>query len=1068
MRTKFSGILTLLLAFIVQLSFAQEKTISGTVSDETGLPLPGTTVLVKGTSGGTSTDFDGKYIIKVNQGATLVFSFVGYANKEVTVGNSNTINVVMTEDASALEEVVVVAYGEQKREAIVGAVDVIDSEIIDNQQVTSPLRALQGNVAGVNIITAGGQPGQNPNIRIRGFGSFNDQLGNRNVDTGNFASSNAPLIVVDGAPFSGNLNTISQDQIESISVLKDAGAASLYGSRAANGVIIITTKRGKKNTAAEITVRSQYGFSNPAVGIHDLVGSEDYLKLVWTGLRNDNLYNLGQSPAEAGANASAAVIPTLGYNPYSVSNPIDASGNLVAGANLLWDTDWEETVLRRDVPRINHTLSVSGGGEKSNYFFSVDYLNEDGPVIRSDFERVATRAAMDSQVTDWLKTGLTVGYSRSFSNNPDQTSGSTTQAISWIYSNSSVYPIYVRDANGNLILDDEGNRIFDLGNGNGRPVGQPVNNTRPGVAGESILASILLGEEKRTRTNFLGSAYAEITFLENFRFRSTLNYENYLFDSHEFDDDLIGAASNVNGRVTKRRNVTTALNAVQALNYSNTFGQHSVSADAIYESNTNTGDAFRTSVTGFLPGQQEIGNGTTPESFGGFRSERRITSFLGRLAYNFDKRYFIEGSYRQDKSSQFEEEFRTGDFFSIGGSWVVTNESFMDNVDWVNNLKFRASVGELGNISIPGGFFPTSFLFGGANFGNVTISPVEGNQSFLSPGVLTDPSLKWETARTTNFGLDFTIFNGALSGTVEYFKRESVDLIQDIDITPSGGIPTLRANAGSINNSGWEITLNSNIINSDDVTWNLGGNFSVLKNEIVEITPFTDRLVQGSKLWAPGNSIFEFFIREWAGVDPATGDALWYIDVLDDDGEVIGRDVTNQYDDATRYETGKESLPDIQGGINSFFRFKQFDLNVLFNFSVGAYVLDTDYTGLVSNLTSIGNSAHPDNFQSWSQPGDITDFPRLTLSNNNFNDRSTRWLFKNDYLRLKALTLGYNLPGEALDKIGLKQLRLYFQADNLITWQTHQGIDPEQSFNGLTNNRSPLQRTLTFGALLKF
>ncbi len=1065
MRLKNYYALLVLIMFGVSPLFAQNRTISGQVVDDNNLPLPGATVLVKGTTNGTSTDFDGKYSINLNTGNILVFSYVGYVTQEVQIGTSNTINVILKEDATALEEVVVVAYGTQTREAIVGAVDVIKADVIENQQVTSPLRALQGTVAGVNIVTAGGQPGQNPNIRIRGFGSFNDQIGNRSPDTGGFASSNAPLIILDGAPFSGNLNSISQDQIESISVLKDASAASLYGSRAANGVIIVTTKRGKRNAGAEISVRSQYGFSNPSVGIHDLVNSEDYLKLMWTALRNDNLYGTGQSPADAAANASAALVPTLGYNPYGISNPIDSSGNLAAGANLLWNTQWEDNVLRRDVPRINHTLTVSGGSEKSNYFFSFDYLDEEGPVIRSDFERIATRAAIDTQVNDWLKTGITLGYSRSDSNNPDQTSGSTTQAISWIYSNSSVYPIYVRDANGNLILDANGDLIYDLGNGNGRPIGQPVNNTRPGIAGENILASILLGTEKRIRTNLLGSAYAEISFLDNFTFRSTFNYENYMFDSHEFDDDEIGAASNVQGRVTKRRNVTTTRNAIQALNYSNAFGKHSISVDGIFEANTNTLDSFRASSTGFLPGQQEIGNGTVAESFGGFRSERRITSYLGRLSYNFDKKYFIEGSYRQDKTSQLEEQFRTGDFFSIGASWVVTNESFMENVGWVNNLKLRASFGELGNINIPGGFFPTSFVFGGANFGGVSISPVEGQPINLPNATLPDPALQWETSRATNLGLDFNLFNSVFSGSVEYFETESVDLIQDITNTPSSGVPTLRANAGIINNSGWEITLNSRIISKEDVSWSVGGNFSILKNEITQISPFTDRLVQGSKLWVPGASIFEFYVREWAGVDPATGDALWYIDVTDANGEVTGRDVTNNYDTATRYQTGKESLPDIQGGFNTSFRYKQFDINALFNFSLGAYLYDTDYTGLIN--PAVGGSAHPDNFNAWSQPGDITDFPRLTQGQNSFTFRSTRWLFKNDYLRLKALTIGYNLPQKALDIIGLNQFRVYLQADNLVTWQSHKGIDPEQAFNGLTNNRSPLQRTFTFGALIK-
>ena len=1058
MKVKNYGLVLVLLFFSVALGFAQERTITGTVTQAVdGLPLPGANVIVKGTARGVQTDFDGNYSIKAQQGEVLIFSYVGLKTIEMTVGASSVIDVALESD-NQLDEVVVVAYGTQKREAIVGAVDVIKADVIENQQVTSPLRALQGTVAGINLITSGGQPGTNPNFVIRGFGSFN--------------GANSPLIVVDGAPFNGNLNTISQDQIESVSVLKDAASASLYGSRAANGVVIITTKRGKRNSGASVKIRSQYGFSNPAVGIHDTVGPDDYLRLMWQALRNTNQYEFGQSATLAASNASNQLIPTLGYNPYGVNNPIDTNGNLVSGANLLWNTNWEDEVLRDNVPRINHTISLSGGGEKSNYFFSLDYLNEDGPVITSDFERIASRVALDSQVNDWLKVGLTSGYSRSTSNNPDQTSGSTTQTISWIYNLNSIYPVFAHDENGNLVLDSNGNPFYDLGNGNDasgntRPV-QSVNYTRPTLGGEHILASILFGTEKRTRTNFLGSAYGEIEFLNDFKFRSTFNYENFVFDSHSFNDDLFGAAANVNGRVSKSRSVTTTLNAIQSLNYTKAFGKHNVSADAIFEANTTATDTFRASATGFLPGQEEFGNGTVAESFGGIRLEQRIISYLGRLAYNFDNKYFIEGSFRRDKSSQFNQEFNTGEFFSVGASWNVTKESFMDNVSWLNNLKFRASYGELGNINIPGGFFPVSLLFQGANFNNIVLSPVEGQPANLLSSVLPDPELQWETSITTNFGMDFTIFDGALSGSVEYFNRESKDLIQDISTTPSSGVPTVRANAGTIQNKGWEVTLNSDIINKGDFSWSVGGNFSILKNEIKEVSPFTDRLIQGTKLWAPGNSLFEFFLREWAGVNPANGDALWYVDVTDANGNVTGRTVTNDYDAATRYETGKESLPDFQGGFNTAFRYKQFDLSALFNFSVGAYILDTDYSGLVNNFDAIGSSAHPDNFNAWTQPGDITDFPRLTTANNNFNSQSTRWLFKNDYLRLKSLTVGYNLPDSALEKIGLSTVRVYFQGDNLLTWQSHGGIDPEQAFNGLTANRSPLQRTFTFGTLIEF
>lgn len=1056
MKTKLKGILTLLIALVVQISFAQEKTISGTVGEASGA-LPGVSVVIKGTTTGTETDFDGKYSIKANTGAVLVFRYLGYTPVERTVGASNTINVTLTVDENnVLDEVVIVAYGTKKREAITGSVHEVKASLIAQQQVTSPLRALQGNVAGLNLITSGGQPGSNPTISIRGLGSLN--------------SSTTPLIILDGAPYSGNLNAISQDQIETISVLKDASSASLYGSRAANGVILITTKRGKRNTTAKITIRSQYGVSNPAVGIHDLVNQEDYLKLNWQAIRNNNEFSLGQIATEANSNATNQLIPILGYNPFSSSNPINSNGNLEAGSSLLWNTKWEDVLLRNNVPRMNNSLSLSGGGEKNNYSLNLDYLNEEGPVIISDFERVSIRGALDTDVNDWFKVGFTTGYSRSSSNNPDQTSGSTTQVISYIYNNSSIYPIYVRDENGQLILDNNGEKIYDLGNGNGRPLGQSVNSIRPGIVGENILASLELGSEKRIRTSFTGSTYTEIKFSEKFKFRSSLNYENFLFDSHSFDDDLIGSASNVNGRVTKIRNTTTSINFVEAFNYSDSYfnDTHKLSFDALYEVNTQTTDSFSAISTGFLPGQEELGNGNIAVSTGGFRLEQRIASILGRLSYSIHDKYFFDFSYRQDKTSQFSEVFRTGDFFSVGASWSLHKEGFLSSFDWLTNLRLRGSYGELGNVFIPGGFFPTSALFGGTNFGGINISPVEGNPSNLPSPTLIDPTLTWETTAITNIGLDFGFFNNNFTGSVEYFVNNSVDLVQDLEGSPSTGTPVLRTNAGDLQNRGLEVTLNGNLINTEDIQWSLGGNFSFLENELIELNPIFERRINGSKLWIAGSSTQEFFIREWAGVDPATGDSMWFKDILDPNGEVIGKTITNVYDDATRYQTGKNAIPDIQGGLNTTLNYKNFDLSLLFNFSFGGYLLDSDYSGLISNFSNTGGATHPDNFNAWQQPGDITDFPRLTTANNNFNSRSTRFLFKNDFVRMKNISVGYNIPSDILNNIGLTRLRLYLLGENMFTWQSHKGIDPEQAFNGLTNNRSPLQQTFTVGTLIEF
>ncbi|ULC60226.1 TonB-dependent receptor [Flaviramulus sp. BrNp1-15] len=1047
MKTKFSGILTLLLAFVVQLTFAQEKTISGTISDESGLPLPGATVLVKGTSSGTSSDFDGKYSIQARQGATLVYSFVGYVNKEVTVGASNTINVTMREDISTLDEVVVVAYGTQTKQSIVGSVGVVSSEVIETQQVTSPLRALQGAVPGVNLLTAGGQPGNNPEIRIRGFSSINADA--------------SPLIILDGAQFNGNLNAISQDQIESLTVLKDASSTSLYGSRGANGVILITTKKGKRNSAPRVTVRTQIGLSNPTVGVHDLLSTDDQFRLTWEALRNSNQYISGQSASEAAENASAGLVDFFGYNPYNVNRPVDTNGNLVT-SNKLWNTNWEEEILRRDYLRTNHNVNLSGGDDRTTYFVSFDYLNEEGPVVRSNFERVSARANVESQVNDWLKIGFNTSFSRSNSGNPDQTSGSTTQVISWIYGVSSAYPVYSRDASGNLLFDVAGEPFYDLGNG--ANAGQPVNSVRPARGGENILANLYLGRENRRRTSYLGNAFAEIQIVDGLKFRTNFSYENYLFDSYSFDDDLLSFASSVGGRVDQDRDITSTLNAIQSLNFNKTYGNHGISADLITEAYTFEYDNLGAQGTGYLPNVTVLDGATAPESVTGNVVSERINSYLGRLAYNFNQKYFIEGSYRRDGSTRFSEDTRWGDFFSVGGSWILSNESFLENSNTLNYLKLRGSYGELGNNRIRFAGTTTQDYFPYQSIFNLGWNN-EGNTGILLAGVA-DPNISWEKTESLNVGMDFELFNGIVSGTLDYYEKESVDLIYEKPIPSSTGVDNIITNIGAVKNYGWEVSLNTRNVSTDNFTWTTGLNFSLDKNEITELTQ--DEFINGSKLWKVGNSIFDWYIRDWAGVDPADGFGMWYQDVLDTEGEVIGRTTTKAYDEATRYEIGKSSLPDIIGGFTSFMKYKQFDLNVLVNFSFGGTLLDTDYSGLINQFQNPGVGHHTDTQNRWQQPGDISDYPLLLTGNNNHASRSTRFLFDNDYVRLKSLTFGYNLPSSITEKIGLSSFRLFIQADNILTWQSHKGIDPEQAFNGLTSNRSPLSKTITTGAIVQF
>ncbi|TNJ43769.1 TonB-dependent receptor [Tamlana fucoidanivorans] len=1043
MKTKFSGIFTLLLAFIVQISFAQEKTISGTVTDDSGLPLPGATVLVKGTINGTSSDFDGNYSISASQGATLVFSFVGYTTQEIKVGSSNTVNVTMAEDATALEEVVVVAYGTQTKESIVGSIAVVGADVIEKQQVASVTSALQGSVPGVNIISSGGQPGDNPIIRIRGVSSIN--------------ASAAPLIILDGAPFNGNINTISADQIESMNVLKDASSTSLYGSRGANGVILINTKKGRLNSPAKVSLTSTVGFAGQAVDRHEITDTDTFTKYTWEAMRNAAQYVNGASPEAAALSATNNLIPTLGYNPYGINNPVGTDGNLVS-TNKLWDTDWAGLLINDSALRQEHSLAVSGGSDRTTYRFSGNFLKQDGSIKTSDFERVTTRLNIDSQVKDWLNMGLNVSYSSSVQNVPDQSGTSFTSTIQWINNLSSFYPLYRRDDNGGLVLGPDGAPIYDYGN----TPGQNLNAARPQFQGENIVGSLYLYNEIYKRDNFTANGYAKVNFTPDFSFKTQIAYEKYTLDYFSYNHNEFGVAASVKGRVDQDRNFVITKNITNAFNYNKSFGLHNVNFDAIHEAYSRSDDDLSAQGVGFLPNVKVLNGSTTPESVGGSISDEALQSFLGRLSYNYDQKYFVEGSFRTDGSSRFNSDVRWGNFYSVGGSWVVSKENFLANSNIVNLLKIRGSYGELGNNLVLDDlgnpvYFPYLSLFEtGEN---------ELDNTGVLLGSVADPLLTWEKTASTNIGIDFTLFNHVINGTVDYYVKKSVDLIYDKPLAVSTGNESITTNVGSLKNYGVEVSLAANIINKDQFNWTSSLNFSFDRNKITELSQ--ESFINGTKRWEVGRSLYEFYMPEWAGVDPANGFALWYKDILDANGEPTGqKETTAEYSEASRNYVDKSSLPDIIGGFNNSFTLGNFDLNILFNFSFGAYVYDSMYAGLFGSFETAGGPGTTDLANRWQKPGDVTNVPLLLASQNDFSSRSDRFLFKNDYVRLKALTFGYSLPTQTLDKFGISRLRLYLQADNLLTFQTHKGIDPEQSIAGTTNNRSYNQRIVSFGVNL--
>lgn len=1030
MKTKFNLKLTSILFLFGALAFAQQ-TVTGTVTDESGAPIPGATIFNSNNS--TTSDFDGNFEINSFVEDVITVSYVGYNQQQVTVTSLN-VNVVL-ESSTSLDEVVVVGYGSTTKESLVHSVASIDGETIEKTQATSITQALQGTVSGVTVLTSGGVPGSGQTIRIRGIGSIN--------------ASASPLIVVDGVIFNGSINSIPQEQVESISVLKDASAA-VYGSRGANGVVIINTKKGKKNSKGSFTFSSSFGSASEAVDMHPVLDADTYTKYFWEAMVNSYQYEDGETNADARTLASSNIVDALGYNPYGtgVDSPISTDGVLVGAPQ--WDTDWYGALVNSNAIRRNNTMSYSGGSDSSNYFISMNYLHEEGQVKTTWFDRFSLRSNFETNITDNLSWGLNTSYTNTVNNTPTQSGSGYANVIQWINTVPSIYPIYRRAENGDLILDNAGNPIYDYGSNLGN-----VNASRTILTGENTVGSYEYYKFKNNSYNLNANTYMSFKINDDLNFKSTLSYGRGTGVGFSYIHYLYGYASTVDGRVSQNRDITTTLTTQQQLNYDKSFGNHNLSAALVYENYALKVDTMGAQGIGFLPNVEVLNGSTSPEAVSGAISEERLESYISRLSYNYDKTYFLEGSYRRDGSSRFAEDVRWGDFFSVGGSWILSNESFVQNISQIDFMKLRASYGEVGN-NRGIGYFPYMQLF------------VTGWNNLSNTGVLSgsvaDPNLAWEKTSITNVGLDFGI-GGRFSGAIEYYSKESIDLIYDKPLAISTGNESITTNVGSIKNSGIEFTLDANVIKSQDLNFDLGFNISTNSNEITELTQ--DEFISGTKKWMVGKSLYDWYIREWAGVDPDDGYGMWYVDTLDDDGNVTGRETTKEYSEATRYYIDdKSSLPKYTGGITANINYKNFDFSTLLYFSLGSYQYDSQYASLMSGMER-NDQGHPDLANRWQQPGDVTDVPLLLNTSNDFNSTSTRFLYKNDWGRVKSLSLGYTFDDEVNTRLKTQSIRVFLQGDNLFTLSSKDGIDPEQTLSGLTGSRSYQLKTISLGLNIK-
>lgn len=1012
-------------------TYAQRITVSGKVTAG-GEGLPGVTVAVKGSTNGTITSMDGDYSLQTEPQNTLVFSFIGYETQEVPINGQKTINIEMHESSIAIDEVVIaVPYGTAKKSTFTGSASVIDKKIIAASQVSSVSKALQGTVAGLQSFSTSGQPGEDASIYIRGVGSAN--------------ATTTPLYVVDGVPYDGALSSISSQDIASVTVLKDAAAASLYGSRAANGVIMITTKQGQNGSAPTIQLSAKYGFSSRAVRDYDQLSTNDYFMLQWEALRNSYMDN-GQSAESAAQTASSILATTatggLGINPYGTQypQPVGTDGKIVAGATPLWDDSWEDA-LSQDAHYTDISASISGGSERTKYYFSLGYLNDQGAYICSGFKRYNLRTNITTDLRKWLQVGLNVSATHSVQDYPKQDDTAIGNIVLAARSIPSFYPVYERDlTTGEYLLDENGNRIYDYGN-----------YRKGSYNGYNFAQSMLYDKKEYKRDAASIRGYLQIIPLEGLSYKMSLNIDYNSRFAHFYDNPTYGKEP-LTGGVEKENVRTTGLTYNNVINWNHTFnGNHDVrlmAGQEYYEYNTSNFGGSRTGV--ITDGYYEPDVASTLSSFYGNSDQYKLLSFFGSAEYSYQSKYFVSASVRTDGSSRFHPDHRWGTFWSFGGSWKISREKFLEEAanDWLTNLTLRASYGAQGNDNV--GYYAYKALYEiGSSFG----------ESTLHASRLETPELSWETNLNLNVGLDFGFWSNRLNGTIEFFQRASKDLLFARDLVPSGGFSSIDANIGKLKNYGWEFTINGTPVLTKDWTWKLSVNATTYKNEIVELP--TDVMWQSTKKWVKGGSLYDFWLYEWAGVNPENGNPQWYY--TDTDGS---RKITEDYSSLTSDDKVKvgSSLPKVSGGFQSDLTWRDLSLSMLFSYAIGGKLYNNDYKSMISVSGGNGSTLSKDMLNRWTPENRYTDIPRLSYDQTSyFTSSSSRWLVNRSFLRLKTVTLSYNLPEKWLHYATIKQASIFLQGENLLTFCHQQGLDPEQPINGMVSYRYPAMKTFSFG-----
>ena len=973
-----------------------------------------------------------------------MISFVGMRTQELAI--KPNMKVLLKSDSELLDEVMVVAYGTAKKSSFTGSASTIDSKKLASRPITNVTKGLEGQTTGVLTTSGSGQPGESSSVVIRGFGSIN-------------ASKN-PLYVVDGIPFDGSLSSINPSDIETMTILKDASAGALYGARGANGVVMITTKKGKEGKT-QVNLRSTVGWASRAIKEYDMLDQKEFVQLSYEALRNGYVFENGYSWANAESTARERLGATLGgerYNPFKnyawneIINP--ETGQVQADAQSAWNESWMDALQKNDAFRHEHQLSLSGGNEKTKYMFSLGYLNEDGILTSTGFQRYNARANVSSTVTDWFTANLNTSLAHSLQNFSDYSGSSVSNVWYSAQFVSPLFPMYMKDLEGKNILGEDGRPQLDYGE-NGRPGSYNDYNPLGGLLDDksdvkndvaSVRTGLTFGSDSDNFGIFKGLKLA-LNFGVDYRNQLQKAYMNM----HH------GNQATAGGLLMKYNTRMQSYTFNQLLTWNRSFGMHNFDLLAGHEFYAYKYEYMNAGKTNLVDGILELRPGTTLYSADSYTNNYRIESWMGRFNYNYDEKYYFSASLRTDGSSRFYKDNRWGTFWSLGGNWRISREAFMEDVEWVKNLSLKVSYGEQGNDNI-GSLYAWQSLY---DLSWANASQIGGMVSSLE-----NKNVSWEKNGNFNVGVEASLFDDFINLSVEYFNRKTKNMLLSYPMATSTGFNGYNANVGDMRNSGVEAEIKISPIRTNDVKWNITLMGSHVKNKVLKLTGETPEIISGIYSTKEGSPINTFYMAKSAGVDPATGAQLYWVYDKDEHGNIVNERISSDYTKAanSKYYQGNR-IPDLYGSIATDLSWKGFDLNILTTYSIGGKVFDGLYQGSMNNMYYNANwNKHA--LRRWQKPGDVTDVPRIEVGGK--STTTNRFLVDASYFSIKNITLGYTLPKAWMNKVKLNSVRIFTSVDNLALFTHLDGMDPQYNFSGQTDYAYSPNKTWSVGFDINF